>query len=128
LPNEKDPHDRPNPPNFEEALAQLETIVHVLEDGQIGLAEALGRYEEGVKLLKECYGLLERTERRIEILCGVDAQGNPLAEPFDDTASLSLHDKTGSRGRRRSAKTPAQNAPVRSQDLPAEMDEPGSLF
>ena len=64
LPNEKDPHDRPNPSNFEEALTQLETIVHALEDGQIGLADALGRYEEGVKLLKQCYGLLEKTERR----------------------------------------------------------------
>lgn len=128
MPDTNDPQDPCNPPSFEAALGQLETIVHELEDGEVGLAEALARYEQGVKLLKQCYGLLERAERRIELLCGVDAQGNPLAEPFDDTASLSLEPKAGSRSRRRSARSPAQNAPPRGEDSPSEMDEPGSLF
>ena len=30
-------------PCFEDALAELETIVHQLEEGQLGLAEALAR-------------------------------------------------------------------------------------
>ena len=64
-------------PSFEEALAELDAIVHDLEEGQTGLAEALARYEQGVGLLKRCYGLLERAERRIELLTGIDAQGNP---------------------------------------------------
>ena len=47
------------PPSFEQALASLEQIVHDLEEGRLGLAESLARYEEGVKLLKQCHGLLE---------------------------------------------------------------------
>jgi len=76
-------------PTFEEALQRLEEIVHLLEEGEIGLNEALARYEEGVKLLRQLYDLLQRAERRIELLSGVDAEGNPVTKPFDDTATAS---------------------------------------
>ena len=91
------------PPPFEESLKQLEAIVHDLEDGQLGLGDALGRYEQGVKLLKHCYGVLEKTERRIELLCGVDAEGNPITEPFDDAATFDGDEATGTRTRKRTA-------------------------
>ena len=76
-----------SPATFESALVRLESLVRELEDGRIGLAEALARYEEGVGLLKQCFGQLETAERRIELLTGVDAAGNPVVQPFDDTAS-----------------------------------------
>ena len=75
------------PPDFETALARMEAIVYELEEGRIGLAEALARYEEGVGLLRQCFGLLETAERRIELLTGVYAAGNPIVAPYDDTAS-----------------------------------------
>lgn len=90
------------PPIFEEALARLEAIVHELEEGQTGLAESLDRYEEGVKLLRQCYELLEGAEQRIEHLSGVDAEGNALTEPFSDEQAVSLEDKAAARSRRRS--------------------------
>ena len=74
-------------PTFEEALNRLEEIVRLLEEGEIGLSEALARYEEGVKLLRQSYDLLQRAERRIELLSGMDAGGNPVTKPFDDTAT-----------------------------------------
>ncbi len=80
-------------PSFEKALKRLEEIVHLLEEGEIGLDEALERYEEGVKLLRQTYELLGRAERRIELLSGVDAEGNPIAQPFDDRATLSGSDQ-----------------------------------
>ena len=83
----------PDQPSFEEALKRLEEIVHLLEEGEIGLDEALERYEEGVKLLRQAYELLGRAERRIELLSGVDAEGNPIAQPFDDQATLSSSDQ-----------------------------------
>ena len=49
--------------------------------------EALQGYEKGVKLLRRCYGLLEGAERRIEMLTGLDANGNPLTATFDDQAT-----------------------------------------
>jgi len=86
---------------FEEALARLETIVGELEEGQIGLEEALRRYEQGVKLLRKCYNLLERAERRIEMLSGIDAEGNPITTPVEDP-EWSLEEKAQQRSRRRS--------------------------
>ncbi|OHB67354.1 MAG: exodeoxyribonuclease VII small subunit [Planctomycetes bacterium RBG_13_63_9] len=89
-------------PSFEEALDRLERVVHRLEEGDIGLGEALAEYEEGVKLLRHAYDLLEHAEQRIELLSGVDAEGNPIAEPFDDQASESLDEKAQRRSQRRS--------------------------
>lgn len=123
-------NDSPCPPSFEQALAQLETIVHELEEGEIGLAEALDRYEQGIRLLKQCYGLLERAERRIELLSGVDAAGNPITQPFSDD-SLSLEEKAQSRGRRRTRTGEKPDTPkgLPSPQLPkASMDEGEILF
>ncbi len=124
--------------DFEQALERLNAIVHELEDGQVGLAESLARYEEGIKLLKECYGLLESAERRIELCTGVDAEGNPVTEAFDDAAATeSLEEKSQSRGRRRSqaAKSPrstkaAEQASARPPSPPEEddMDSARGLF
>jgi exodeoxyribonuclease VII small subunit len=111
-------------PCFEESLAALEAVVRDLEDGQIGLSEALARYEHGVKLLRECHALLERAERKIELLSGVDAAGNPQTVPFDDQASLDLPQKAQRRAARRSAAT--QTAPEPEPE--PEIDLPGSLF
>jgi exodeoxyribonuclease VII small subunit len=74
-------------PSFEAALASLEAIVHDLEDGDLGLAEALARYEQGVKHLRHCYELLEQAERRIEQLTGVDADGRAKTAPFAEQKS-----------------------------------------
>jgi exodeoxyribonuclease VII small subunit len=97
----------PDPPSgqldFEEALKRLEQIVHKLEEGDIGLNEALKQYEEGVKLLRQSHELLERAERRIELLSGVDAEGNPITQPFDDTATIDQHEPGKRRTRRRTA-------------------------
>jgi exodeoxyribonuclease VII small subunit len=89
--------------DFEGALKRLEQIVHKLEEGDIGLNEALKQYEEGVKLLRQSYELLERAERRIELLSGVDAEGNPITQPFDDTATIDQDEPGKRRTRRRSA-------------------------
>jgi exodeoxyribonuclease VII small subunit len=100
--------------NFEQTLARLEEIVHLLEDGEIGLDEALGRYEEGVGLLRTAYDMLQRAERKISLLTGLDSEGNPVLRPLEDAASFSLEgdaagrvvasprrDRFGPRGSRR---------------------------
>jgi exodeoxyribonuclease VII small subunit len=96
------------PVSFEQALAQLESIVRQLEDGELGLNEALERYEKGVRLLRQCYDLLDRAERKIELLSGIDAEGRPITTGLDDR-ELSLEEKAERRGRRRS--TSEQNPP-----------------
>ena len=85
-------------PSFEEALEQLEEIVHQLEEGEIGLDGALEQYEKGVRLLGQCYRLLETAQRRIELLSGVDAEGRPVLTPMDEPAP-SLGEKASGHGR-----------------------------
>ena len=98
-------------PSFEEGLEQLERIVHQLEQGEIGLDESLQQYEKGVKLLRRCYDLLHRADRRIELLSGVDAEGNPISSPMDDPA-ISAADRAP--GRRRSTRASPARPPGRS--------------
>jgi exodeoxyribonuclease VII small subunit len=109
-------------PTFEEALAQLEIIVSELEEGQVPLAAGLARYEQGIKLLRQCYQQLEQVQRRIEVLNHVDSAGSAQCEPFDDRA-LSLEEKAASRGKRRTRGVDFQ-APS-SED---EIDGPRRLF
>jgi exodeoxyribonuclease VII small subunit len=121
------------PVSFEQALTVLEQIVRDLEEGRLGLAESLARYEEGVKLLRQCHGLLEQAERRIELLTGMDASGNPITEPFDDQASFAQATEQSPRPRRSKASKKSQNeqsdksAPT-DEITRSGMDEPGSLF
>ena len=110
--------------SFEEALDNLDSIVNELEEGTIGLEEALAQYEQGVKLLKQCFKLLETAERRIELLSGIDADGNPVTEPLDD-AELSLDERGQSRSKRRSQ--PGKSGKKRSPTL-SDMDVPRHLF
>lgn len=108
-------------PTFEQALAELEQAVHDLEEGRIGLAESLARYEQGVRLLKLCHGMLESAERRIEVLLGVDAEGNPVTAPFDDQPTHDAAAPAKPRVRRRAAEPRPPTSPAEDQDV-------GSLF
>jgi exodeoxyribonuclease VII small subunit len=76
---------------FEEAMAELERVVRDLEDGQLGLDEALARYERGVALIRQCNGQLQHAEQRILLLGRVEADGEPVLTPF-------AHEATAARG------------------------------
>jgi exodeoxyribonuclease VII small subunit len=76
--------------NFEQSIALLEEIVRDLEDGQLTLEAALAKYEAGVGLLKHCYEKLTVAETRISLLAGVDAEGKPILEPFEHSASVNM--------------------------------------
>src|SRR4051794_30549655 len=95
--------DATNGVSFENSLSELEAIVHDLEEGQLGLADALARYEQGVKHLKHCYQVLEAAERKIELLTGVTEDGSALTAPFDESDET-LSESAGRR--RRARKTP----------------------
>jgi exodeoxyribonuclease VII small subunit len=78
---------RQGPPSFEEALADLERIVRDLEDGELGLDEALARYERGIALVRQCQGQLDQAEQRILLLTGVGPDGQPALQPFRHEAT-----------------------------------------
>lgn len=60
--------DDPTIKDFEAAIAELETIVKKLEEGDLSLETSLQLYERGVQLSRFCHAQLEQAERRIEIL------------------------------------------------------------
>jgi exodeoxyribonuclease VII small subunit len=70
--------------SFEAALAQLETIVDAMEQGEVPLAELLAKYEEGSKLLKVCESRLQDAELKIEKL-KKQKDGSAAFEPFEST-------------------------------------------
>ena len=55
---------------YEEAFAELETIVNVLEGEQNPLEEAMSLYERGQALVKRCGELLEGAELKVRELSG----------------------------------------------------------
>lgn len=54
--------------DFEGYLERAEKIISQLEEGDLGLEETLKLYEEGVKILKKCYEILDAMEKKVEIL------------------------------------------------------------
>ena len=53
---------------FEESIKRLEEIVRELEAEDLSLEQAIGKFEEGVKLGKICRELLDKAEARIKVL------------------------------------------------------------
>ena len=97
--------------SFEAALDQLEQLVDDLERGEPGLSEALAKYEQGVRLLARCQEVLDKAERSIALLTGIDPQGNPVTAPFDasipslpESAAPKVASVPASRRKRRSEK------------------------
>jgi exodeoxyribonuclease VII small subunit len=110
--------------SFESSLAELEAVVHDLEEGRLGLGEALARYEQGIKHLKRCHDLLQHAERKIELLTGVKADGSPMADPFEE-ASEPLPSSVGRRrSRKGAAQAPSNVPPEPASDHPSESRSP----
>lgn len=82
---------------FEVALEQLEQTVGALEGGELGLDGALSTYEQGVRLLRYCYGLLDGAERTVALLKGIGSSGAPELSPFDATATADRELPTATR-------------------------------
>ena len=59
---------------FEESMKNLETIVNELEKGDLSLDESVKKFEEGIKISKECNNILESAEKKISILLQNDEE------------------------------------------------------
>lgn len=67
---------------FEEHLEALEKSVSSLEGGELGLEESLSTYEEGVAALKKCHEILDRAEKKVQILLKGES-GEPEPQAFE---------------------------------------------
>ena len=82
----------PSIKDFESAIAELETIVKTLEEGDLALEKSLALFERGVQLSRFCHSKLEEAERRVEIL-------NERGEIKPAPASLASDAPAGNRAR-----------------------------
>ena len=69
--------------SFEQALAELESIVRMLEQGSAPLDQSIELYQRGDQLKRHCEARLKAAQMRIEqIALGPDGQPTG-AKPFD---------------------------------------------
>ena len=75
-----------NPPiPFETALAELESLVGQLEQGDLTLEDSLQRFERGVALVRSCRNTLREAEQKVEQL--IERNGRLEAAPLTALAS-----------------------------------------
>jgi exodeoxyribonuclease VII small subunit len=68
--------------NLEKSIADLETLVDELESGDLPLEKAMKKFEEGIKLTRQCQAALKEAEQKVEVLVQ-SAGGEEALEPFD---------------------------------------------
>ncbi len=56
------------PASFEQALAELESLVAQMESGQLPLEQSLAAYKRGTELLQYCQKSLAEAEQQVRIL------------------------------------------------------------
>ena len=54
--------------SFEDKMKKLEEIAVELEKGDLDLDNSVTKFEEGMKLSKECSEMLEKAEKKITML------------------------------------------------------------
>lgn len=67
--------------SFEENIENLESIVTELEKGNLNLDESMKKFEEGMKISRDCTKILEEAEKKITIL--LEKDGETEEENFD---------------------------------------------
>ena len=66
--------------DFEKMLENLEDIVQALENDNLKLDESIAKFEDGMKIAKECNKKLEEAEKKITVLIN---DGELKEENFD---------------------------------------------
>ena len=69
---------QPVPGSFEQAVAELESLVSRMEDGALSLEDSLSAYQRGTFLVGFCRQSLATVSRRVKVLEG------DLLKPFED--------------------------------------------
>ena len=74
------------PLTFEEALVKLEAIVSAIEEGDVPLEESISKYAEGIELVKKCRAILDRAEKKIQLLGKGEGETLVPAGELEDAA------------------------------------------
>ena len=67
--------------DFEQSLADLQTLVERLENGELSLEDSLTAFEQGIRLTRDCQGALAQAEQKVQQL--LERDGELVEEPLD---------------------------------------------
>ena len=67
--------------DFEQSLADLQTLVERLENGELSLEDSLNAFENGIRLTRDCQSALAQAEQKVQVL--LEKDGELTEEPFD---------------------------------------------
>jgi exodeoxyribonuclease VII small subunit len=68
-------------PDFEQSLAELQTLVERLETGELSLEDSLTAFEQGIRLTRECQTSLSQAEQKVRVL--LERDGEITDGPFE---------------------------------------------
>ena len=73
-------------PRFDELLVRLRSLVEKLEGGNLSLEDSLKSFEEGMTLCQKASGILDRAEKKVEVLVAAPG-GATRKEAFADNTA-----------------------------------------
>jgi exodeoxyribonuclease VII small subunit len=68
--------------NFEATIAELESLVEEMEQGDISLEESLKKFERGIELTRTCQQALQEAEQKVQMLIEKQ-QGDAIVDADD---------------------------------------------
>ena len=68
--------------DFEQSLADLQTLVERLENGELSLEDSLTAFEQGIRLTRDCQGALAQAEQKVQML--LERDGELVEEALDE--------------------------------------------
>lgn len=73
---------KPELPDFEKSLEELEALVAQLESGELNLDQSLQHFKRGVELTRHCQAVLEHAQQVVEEL--LETPEDPSTDRTDD--------------------------------------------
>jgi exodeoxyribonuclease VII small subunit len=55
-------------PDLENSIAEINTLIEQMEQGELSLEQSLEKFERGITLIKHCQKVLQEAERKVQIL------------------------------------------------------------
>ncbi|MGK0249567.1 MAG: exodeoxyribonuclease VII small subunit [Oleispira sp.] len=60
--------------HFEESLTELESLVKLMESGEMSLEDSLKAFEQGIKYTRDCQNALTKAEQKVQLLLHKNGQ------------------------------------------------------
>lgn len=54
--------------DLESSIAEINTLIEQMEQGELSLEQSLERFERGIGLIKQCQKILQEAEQKVHIL------------------------------------------------------------